>query len=274
MTLDLRVKPEITAPGVGIFSAAIESARNDDPGDACVACCCECCQDFYVSDSGTSMAAPHVTGAAALLFQKNTTLNHNGIKTHILDNARSAPSDPPLDDAMGWGVGKLDAKAAVDAAPAGPGSTPSSGGGGTPIVTHQPDPIGVLRHTVMSSDKGVAYHRLFKDHVEEIRYLVNTNKKVATVWHRNRGPAWFRVGLQSVYYPEKPLPEELDGAVLSKGVWSMFEILKRFGTEDLINTLNSIESDLKKVKDGMSINQLVRLIFGEELVYEKAEINT
>ncbi len=273
-TLDGRKKPEITAPGVGIWSAAIESARNDDPGDACVACCCECCQDFYVTKSGTSMAAPHVAGAIALIMQKNDALNYLTIKNLLEDNAQAIPSGASEDDRAGWGEGKLDAKASVDATTAAPGSTPSSGGGATPIVTHQPDPVGVLRDTVLNSPRGMAYNRLFKEHVEEIRYLVNTNKKVATVWHRNRGPAWFRVGLQSVYYPDRPLPEELDGASLSKGIWKMFAILKRFGTQDLVKTLNSIETDLKKIRDGMTINQFVHLVTGESLVYEEMEINS
>jgi subtilisin family serine protease len=53
------MKPEITAPGVEILSSV--NTSDDD-------------FDRY---SGTSMASPHVTGAVALLIQKNPTLTGN-----------------------------------------------------------------------------------------------------------------------------------------------------------------------------------------------------
>ncbi|MEA3254220.1 MAG: S8 family serine peptidase [Candidatus Altiarchaeota archaeon] len=54
-------KPDVVAPGVDICSARWGLAF---PGDTCI-------DDTHVSLSGTSMATPHVAGAAALLLQKN-----------------------------------------------------------------------------------------------------------------------------------------------------------------------------------------------------------
>ncbi|MFV2111834.1 S8 family serine peptidase [Micromonospora sp. LOL_025] len=59
-TGDDALKPDITAPGVGIVAARSRDAVIGDPAG-----------DGYVSLSGTSMAAPHVSGAAALLAQKH-----------------------------------------------------------------------------------------------------------------------------------------------------------------------------------------------------------
>jgi subtilisin family serine protease len=69
--LSLQLKPEMSAPGVGILSAAP--------------------QDRWTILSGTSMAAPHVAGAAALLKQRHPTWTPAQIKS-----ALAATADPVL----------------------------------------------------------------------------------------------------------------------------------------------------------------------------------
>src|SRR5262245_4271248 len=61
-------KPEIAAPGEDITSAGLPRDRA-----GCHLCCCQCYQDYYVDKSGTSMSAPHVTGAIALMLHTNAT---------------------------------------------------------------------------------------------------------------------------------------------------------------------------------------------------------
>ena len=75
--LSLQLKPEVSAPGVSIVSAA--------PGSA------------YTALSGTSMAAPHVAGAVALLRQRHPTWTPAQVKSALattgdrafLDGART-----------------------------------------------------------------------------------------------------------------------------------------------------------------------------------------
>ncbi len=83
------IKPEIVAPG-----AYINTTQNNAG---------------YNFTSGTSYAAPHVSGAAALLLQKNPELHHHEIKSILLTTVE------PVSDAYGQefsiheaGAGRLD----------------------------------------------------------------------------------------------------------------------------------------------------------------------
>ncbi|MDH3780905.1 MAG: S8 family serine peptidase [Nitrosopumilus sp.] len=90
------IKPEIVAPG-----AYINTTQNNAG---------------YNFTSGTSFAAPHVSGAAALLLQKNPDLHHHEIKSLLLTTVE------PVSDAYGQefslheaGAGRLDIENAYGA---------------------------------------------------------------------------------------------------------------------------------------------------------------
>ena len=78
--VSLRLKPEVSAPGVDILSAA--PAR----------------QNLWQTLSGTSMAAPHVAGAAALLLQRHPTWKPAQVKSALVTTGRDA-SEPRGDTA-------------------------------------------------------------------------------------------------------------------------------------------------------------------------------
>lgn len=106
-TRDGRMKPELVAPGVRIC-AARSSARGDEPGAR------------YTVKSGTSMAAPHVAGVVALVFESaEQPLEIAETRAILLRSAREPEpldsfSDP--DDVHRLGVGYLDATRAVHSA--------------------------------------------------------------------------------------------------------------------------------------------------------------
>ncbi|MFG2648446.1 S8 family serine peptidase [Streptomyces sp. NPDC048436] len=88
------LKPEIAAPGVAI-SAAAAGGRG---------------VYAYQSMSGTSMATPHVAGAAALVKQRHPEWNARQIKSALVSSADSRIPG----DVTETGGGRLDVKAAVD----------------------------------------------------------------------------------------------------------------------------------------------------------------
>ena len=91
---DGALKPEITAPGVDILAA--RSQYTDGTGS-------------YVTMSGTSMATPHVAGAAALLAGEHPDWTGRQLKDALVSTSRLTP-DIALTQG---GAGRVDAKAAV-----------------------------------------------------------------------------------------------------------------------------------------------------------------
>ncbi|MEU7858221.1 S8 family serine peptidase [Nonomuraea sp. NPDC049141] len=71
---DHAIKPEVTAPGVAITAAAIGGG--------------------YVSKSGTSMASPHVAGAAAILAQRHPDWTGAQLKAALIGSAAPAEGVP------------------------------------------------------------------------------------------------------------------------------------------------------------------------------------
>ena len=105
-TRDGRMKPDIAAPGQGTSSALSSSVDTTGqfssihPG-----------QKHWLLQ-GTSMAAPHVTGACALLLGAKSTLTASQIKTLLASTANSDEFATGLPNNI-WGYGKLDIVEAV-----------------------------------------------------------------------------------------------------------------------------------------------------------------
>jgi subtilisin family serine protease len=100
---DFAIKPDVTAPGVGIVAA--RSADGTLPPPA------EPVNDFYIRASGTSMAAPHVAGAAAILLQGAPELGPAALKERLVTTAVRHPGL----DSFQQGGGRIDVPSALDA---------------------------------------------------------------------------------------------------------------------------------------------------------------
>ena len=111
--IDRVPKPDLVSPGVGIESLADPASRlytvnsngllaGSTPGPYFP----------YLSLSGTSMAAPVVSGTIALMLQANPALTPAAVKAILRHTAQASPSY----DARTQGAGFLDAKAAIELA--------------------------------------------------------------------------------------------------------------------------------------------------------------
>ncbi|MGW9025479.1 S8 family peptidase [Streptomyces sp. NPDC055722] len=93
---DSMVKPEITAPGVDILAARSRYAGGS--GD-------------YITMSGTSMATPHVAGAAALLAAEHPDWTGQQLKDALVSTSKPTPDYT----AFQAGAGRVDVAAATKA---------------------------------------------------------------------------------------------------------------------------------------------------------------
>jgi subtilisin family serine protease len=85
---------DISAPGVNVWSLSSTAG--------------------YIYKSGTSMAAPHVAGAAALLWGYNPSLTRDQVRSYLIAGATDL-GDPGTD--VLYGAGRLDIAAALALAP-------------------------------------------------------------------------------------------------------------------------------------------------------------
>src|SRR5205807_4383686 len=115
-TADGRFKPDLAAPGEFITSTLSQDALPTEPGSAFFTALKTLWADDGVHGllRGTSMAAPHVTGAVALLLQKRPDLDAPRMAELLRASARTDELFTGLGDAWNpkWGFGKL----AVDVA--------------------------------------------------------------------------------------------------------------------------------------------------------------
>ncbi|MFI6094616.1 S8 family peptidase [Lentzea sp. NPDC051213] len=87
------LKPDLTAPGVGIVAALHADGKIGPP-----------VADGYTSLDGTSMATPHVAGAAALLRQQHPDLKGTQLKARLTGNTTPTAKLTPFEQ----GTGRVD----------------------------------------------------------------------------------------------------------------------------------------------------------------------
>ncbi len=119
-TGDFAMKPDIAAPGVDITAARGRDASVGTPGNP------------YVTLSGTSMAAPHVTGAAAILAQEHPDWSGARLKAALMASAQPLPGI----DVFGQGAGRVDVAREIHQSVV---STPVSVGFGMQSFPHTDD---------------------------------------------------------------------------------------------------------------------------------------
>jgi len=133
---DGALKPDITAPGVDIVAAKAKNGVIGDPVG-----------DKYVSLSGTSMAAPHVAGAAAIVAGQHPDWAADELKSSLMGSAK--PNDALT--VFEQGAGRVDVAAATTSSVS---ASPASLSNGTVQWPHDDDQP--IAKTVTYTNSGTA----------------------------------------------------------------------------------------------------------------------
>jgi subtilisin family serine protease len=262
--LDGVAKPDLSAPGVDVKSAK----RDFHDG-----CCCDCCCGSYIIMQGTSMSAPHVTGAAALLLERNPALTAAQVKSVLMDTARRENFTGMTLPNFEFGNGKLHVLNALnDVRVRGAGPVITGGGGGASRVSEHSELVEAAHAALKlpQLEEGTPLSRLLRSregrrlyergvaHWEEARELVNADKRVATVWHRNHGPLVLHHVIRATMLPDVPLPGELEGEELAVRAARLVTALEKHASKELIRALHATLPLVRQLQ-GKTLREVVEL---------------
>ena len=86
--------------------------------------------------------------------------------------------------------------------------------------------------------------------------LLNTNRRVAAVWHRNGGPQILQALLRVAQIPGQRIPSEIDGKPLAACLKKIQSVLTRYGS-------GALSTDLREF--GPALARLAGLTYSEAL---------
>jgi hypothetical protein len=201
------------------------------------------------------MSAPHVTGLIALLLHRNPDLTNTEIREYITKNATKPPPDTPPDDMAGWGAGKANAFAAMEKLKA----TKPAVNAPVPIVATEPV-APTLYEQLMETERGEELEGLFRTYGHEVFTLINKNKRVATAWHRLKGPVWVRHALRAAFNEGFTLPPIVDGIRFKEAIEKFSAVVKEYASAALNEMLVAYKKDLDLITPELTIKELIDLI--------------
>lgn len=124
---------------------------------------------------------------------------------------------------------------------------PLAGGGGAAPVANPRERLREMEREITSTAAGRKYAELVRRHFAEARTLVDTNRRVATVWHRSGGPRIVQGLLQLLQRPEQALPAEIDGKPLPDCLLEIQRVFARYGSRALAADLDEVGPSLVRL---------------------------
>jgi len=118
---------------------------------------------------------------------------------------------------------------------------------------------GEIARDLETSDLGSLLVELWRRHFAEVNRLVNTNRKVATRWHRLGGSALLQAALRSVYSVEARVPETISGRSADECLHIILDVFEEYGSPALKQDIRSYRALIPRI-GGASYAELLDVL--------------
>ncbi|MFO7991633.1 MAG: S8 family serine peptidase [Thermoplasmata archaeon] len=150
-----KIKPDVLAPGYEVISARASGTSMGDPVN-----------DYYTEARGTSMSAPHISGAVALMLEANPGLTPNRIKNRLISTSK--PLSPNLWDVYVQGGGLINVSRAI---------------GTDIIISNATNSLGCYSHNE------TIHRNITIENIDDVSHTYDTNVSVVNVLNDDQGYA-------------------------------------------------------------------------------------
>jgi hypothetical protein len=123
-----------------------------------------------------------------------------------------------------------------------------------------------LRERFLSLPEGPSVWQLIDAHRIEVIHLVNHNRRVAVVWHRNQGPAFLNRAINNARDPQEMIPRQIEGITGKALLGSMGDVLAQQGSLELREAIERYRDQVLGLAEGCdNLHELVDRLSEKQL---------
>ena len=116
---------------------------------------------------------------------------------------------------------------------------------------------------VVRTEAGNKLLHAVRRHEDEVRSLINTNRRIAAAWRSNGGPQILTGIFRAIRVPGQPLPSEVEGRTLIERLTAIQRVLERYASPALSNDLTRYVPRLAAL-GGLTYDQLLAILRTEQ----------
>jgi hypothetical protein len=100
---------------------------------------------------------------------------------------------------------------------------------------------------------------MWSDHHGEISYLIDHNRRVATMWHRSGGPALLQALIRAWHTPSATVPSTVNGLPIATCFDRLARALSQYGSPGLQADVATLRGLLPPI-GGLSLAEIIAVL--------------